>query len=368
MIGLGLLLQRKISTSDHLTGLKVLILSLALPATIFVALLNVELSENMLIFPMMALLINGILLGATYLNKYLFPSIHSARRRTLMMLLPSLAPGLSCFPFLSEYLGEESVALAALADVGNKLFVLLLLYLLAMHWYHRFNSNQEVQSKSKIKQLLVALISEPINMVMIVAILMLGFGLNLQALPESISGVILRLSSIMAPLILLFIGLAVKINRKDFGLIIQLLSVRSGLLFLLSGFFIMLIPQLSPSVMLLAIVFPQSSCSFWPFAHMSSVNGMEEGKKKTFDISFALSVLAVSLPFSTVAILGVLSFQSFALDPYHLLGIGATAILLASLPQLIARMRFVTFKNIVIEEQTPNQKEIAINEVITEAT
>lgn len=368
MIGLGLILQRKISTSDHLHGLKVLILSLALPATIFVALLNVELSENMLIFPMMALLINGILLGTTYLNKYLFPSIGKARHRTLMMLLPSLAPGLSCFPFLSEYLGEESVALAALADVGNKLFVLLLLYLLAMHWYHQFSSSKEDESKSKIKQLLVALISEPINMVMIVALVMLGFGLNLQTLPDSVSGVILRLSSIMAPLILLFIGLAVKINRKDFGLILRLLTVRSGLLFILSGLFIMFVPELSMPTMLLAIVFPQSSCSFWPFAHMSSVNGMEDGPHKTFDVGFALSVLAVSLPFSTVVILAVLSFPSFALDPFHLIGFGATAMTFASIPQLIARLRSVALKNMVIEENTPNQKEMAVKEVMAEAS
>ena len=53
-----------------------------------------------------------------------------------MMLLPSLAPGLSCFPFIIVYLGDEYLALAALADVGNKIFVLILLYMLAMHWYH----------------------------------------------------------------------------------------------------------------------------------------------------------------------------------------------------------------------------------------
>lgn len=368
MIGLGLILQRKISTSDHLHGLKVLILSLALPATIFVALLNVELSENMLIFPMMALLINGILLGTTYLNKYLFPSIGKARHRTLMMLLPSLAPGLSCFPFLSEYLGEESVALAALADVGNKLFVLLLLYLLAMHWYHQFSSSKEDEGKSKIKQLLVALISEPINMVMIVALAMLGFGLNLQTLPDSISGVILRLSSIMAPLILLFIGLAVKINRKDFGLILRLLTVRSGLLFMLSGLFIMFVPELSIPVMLLAIVFPQSSCSFWPFAHMSSINGMEQGPNKTFDVGFALSVLAVSLPFSTVVILAVLSFQSFVLDPYHLIAFGAIAMVLSAIPQFISRLKSMTLKGIVIEEDSQSQKKLTVNEVMAEAS
>lgn len=368
MIGLGLLLQRKIGSSEQLKGLKVLILSLALPATIFMALLNVELSEHMLLFPLLALVINGLLLGATYFGNRLYPSLSKARQRTLMMLLPSLAPGLSCFPFLAEYLGDEAVALAALADVGNKLFVLLLLYLLAMHWYYKHNAQQDKQENSKVRQLVLDLFSEPINMVMIIALLMLGLGLNLQTLPESIASVILRLSSIMAPLILLFIGLAVKINRKDFSLILRMLSWRSGITFILSGAFIALIPELTVSVMLLAIVFPQSSCSFWPFAHMSTVNAMEENKPRTFDVSFALSVLAISLPFSTLVILGVLSFQSFMLNPVHLLGLGLVLLIGSCVPQLLARIKSIPSRLLSPEtERKHEKKDVSARKVLAEA-
>ncbi|MEM8894909.1 MAG: permease [Bacteroidota bacterium] len=369
MISLGLLLQRKIRSSDQLAGLKVLILSLALPATIFVALLNVELSENMLLFPVLALAINGLLLGATSLGNRLFPQLDQSRRRTLMMLIPSLAPGLSCFPFLAEYLGDESVALAALADVGNKLFVLLLLYLLAMHWYYKFNSQKGEANKGKLKQLVMALLGEPINMVMIVALVMLAFGLNLQSLPETASNVILRLSSIMAPLILLFIGLAVKINKTDFALILQLLSWRSGLVFLISAGVIAVVPDLSVPMMLLAIVFPQSSCSFWPFAHMSSVNAMEEGSTKTFDINFALSVLAISLPFSTIVILGVFSFQTIVINPIYLSAIGVLLIVLAFIPQLIARFKTPQVSMSVDSAQLETQtQEVVVPKALAEAS
>ncbi len=339
MIGLGLLLQRKIGSPEQLKGLKVLILSVALPATIFVALLNVELSQDLLILPLLALAVNGLLLGATHLSRGLFSELGAARQRTMMMLLPSLAPGLSCFPFIAEFLGEDAVALAALADVGNKFFVLILLYFLAIHWYQRVNVATSSGEGNKLKQLLLALVGEPINIVMIVALVMLAFGLNLQSLPGAVGSVVLRLSSIMAPLILLFIGLAVKITRSDFGLIFRLLLWRAGLALMVSAAFLALLPGLSVPMALLAIVFPLSSCSFWPFAHMSAVDMQEEGAGRTFDVGFGLSTLAVSLPFSTTLILGIFSFQSTVANPIHLLVLGSGMLAIACTPWFIAKIK-----------------------------
>lgn len=338
MIGIGLLLQRKISSADQLKGIKVLILCVALPATIFVALLKVHLKSELLILPLLALLVNGILLASYSVCSKLFPSLNRSRQRTLLMLLPSLAPGLSCFPFISEYLGEGSLAFAALADVGNKFFVLLILYLLAMRWYYQFN--KKTAKQNRIKQLVITMVSEPINLVILAALGLLIFGINLYSLPETISGVILRLSGIMAPLILLFIGLAVKINRKDFGLIINLLSWRAGLALMLSATILYLAPQLNSTAALLVIVFPQSACSFWPFAHMSTVNKLEkEGDTSTFDMNFALSVLACSLPFSTMIILSVFSFQSVILDPFYALGIGAVLLTITMIRPVITVLK-----------------------------
>ena len=134
IIGLGLLLQKKIAKKD-LKGVKTLILSVALPAVIFVALLKIKLESSLLIFPALALSFNLIMLVASkYFLGASLPKEDDSKKRTVMMLLPSLAPGLSCFPFIVVYLGDDSLALAALADVGNKIFGLILLYMLAMHW------------------------------------------------------------------------------------------------------------------------------------------------------------------------------------------------------------------------------------------
>lgn len=337
MIGLGLFLQRKISGAEQLQGLKVIILSVALPATIFVALLNAELNASLWVLPVFALGINAAMLLVTRFAGTLYPSLTTSQHRSMMLLIPSLAPGLSCFPFLLEYLGDDTVALAAVADVGNKVFVLILLYLLAMHWHHQ--GYQRKEGESRLKQLFLAMVSEPINLVIIAAVIMLGFGWNLQTLPSVMGNVILRLSSIMAPLILLFIGLAVKTNKREAGLIVQLLTWRAGLMLIFSALIVLLLPALTAPMIMLLIVFPQSATSFWPYAHMSVINGIEQSQKKTFDVNFALSILAVSLPYSTLIILGVFSFQSVFTNPLYVFVIGGLLIIAGVTPQLLKRRR-----------------------------
>lgn len=267
IIGLGLLLQQKVAKQD-LKGVKTIILSIALPAVIFVALLKIKLESSLLIFPLLALAFNIIMLACSkYLLNITLPKNAGAKKRTVMMLLPSLAPGLSCFPFIVLYLGDDSLALAALADVGNKIFVLILLYMLAMNWYRKRSLNDaKASASSKLKSLAMSLLKEPINMVIIVGLLLLSFGLNMESLPVFLQNTIGSLKTLMTPLILLFIGMAVRIKSGEFGMILSLLARRAGITFLLSSLVVFLFPAMSPALILLLVVFPQSSCSFWPFA------------------------------------------------------------------------------------------------------
>ena len=87
---------------------------------------------------------------------------------------------------------------------------------------------------------------------------------------------------------------------------------------------------------MLIIVFPQSSASFWPYAHMTSINQL--GEKEIFDTRMAISFLACSLPFSTLVILGVFSFGQFMVNPWFLFGIGTVIIIISILPRLIRRL------------------------------
>ncbi len=355
LIFLGILLQKKVVGNDSLKGIKILILSVALPATIFVALLKIEISNSLLLLPILVIVFNFILLGVFYVSLSAFGiQKKTPVHRTLLMLMPSLAPGLSCFPFLMEYLGEHELASAALADVGNKIFVLVFLYLLSMHWFNsRLLQKLSKFSWQKIKDLLLSMLNEPINLVIISALVLLALSINLSSFPVFLENTILRISAIMTPLVLLFIGMAVKIKWKDFNLIFFLLSWRAGLSFCLSALLIYFAPAVSPAFILLIIVFPQSSCSFWPFAHMSAVDSLEQKQQvlsNTFHTKFALSVLACSLPFSTLIILGVFSFPSFFLSSFHTLMVGLTLTSISFLPVAFKAFKMKVRKNEDISE------------------
>ena len=336
LIGIGITLKKKIRSKEQLQGIKVIILSIALPATIFIALLKIEVKPSLIILPILALAINFLLwYGAKFIVRATGMELDSPKCRTALFLIPSFAPGLSCFPFVLEFLGEESLALAAFADVGNKIFVLIILYIIAMQWFFSFvakHQPESFQKNDRLKSLLGALIREPINMVMVVAIVMLFLGMNLQSLPHFLQDTINRMSVLMTPLILLFIGLAVKLKRGDVSLMIQLLLWRSGLAFLISGVLVTFIPSSLPVyVVLLAVIFPQSACSFWPFAHMTAIESMksETMNFRTFDLDFALNILAFSLPFSTLIILIICSSGEFFTDVFTLFSFGVSFIAVA---------------------------------------
>lgn len=342
LIVVGFLLQKKVSGKQELKGVKILILSVILPATIFVALLKINVSASMLFLPLLALALNVVLF---YAARFLLPHIGAAKDtkewRTMVLLIPSLAPGLSCMPFVLEYLGEDALALSALADVGNKIFVLIVLYLVAMNWFYRQQGSTGSAGpgkRAKLRDLGVSLLSEPVNLVIVVAFLLLGSGLSITALPAFLSDTAVRLAGLMTPVVLLFIGMAVRFERQQMTMIMRVLALRAGLAFLFSGIFLLLAPAMAPAVALLAVAFPQSAVSFWPFAHMSAIGQQEKpGEPSIFDTDLALNVLACSLPFATVIMLGVLSAGTTFTDPWLVLAAGS---LLLLWPVLFAVRRF----------------------------
>ena len=312
---------------------------------IFVSLLKIKIEPSLLILPAMALLFNLALLAAT---RFIVPlngiSPDSAQGKTFMMLLPSLAPGLSCFPFLMEYWGETVLAWAALSDVGNKFFVLILLYLLGMHWYYAVQKDTADQSESRLKSLLVSLIREPVNLVIIIALIMLNGGLSFDSLPLFLQDSIMRMRGMMVPLILLYIGMAVKIKWSVFRLIGILLCWRAGFSLICSALLIAACSITDPGLIILTVSFPLSAVSFWPFAHMSAIRAIEkrngvDASKSTFDLELGLGVLACSLPMSTILILIICSSGTTFTSPPLLIGLGGILLVCAFVPSVVQRIR-----------------------------
>ncbi len=341
LIGIGILLKSKIQTKEEMKGVKALILNIALPATIFIALLKIEIKPALILLPILALAVNILLwLGSKLFIKIAQLNPDSPRSRTFQLLIPSFAPGLSCFPFITEFLGEESLAMAAFADVGNKIFVLIILYVVSMHWYYQLVAKQRLKidrNNSRLKDLGLSLLREPINMVLLIAILMLCFGFNLQSLPIFLQDSIGRMSVLMTPMVLIFIGIAVKLRKGEIGLILQALLWRSGFAFLISVIILFCLPADTPLfIKLLAVIFPQSACSFWPFAHMTAVETLEldQPALQTFELDFALNILALSLPFSTILVLGICSSGDLFANTAVISGVGLFFISLSLLPLL----------------------------------
>lgn len=320
-IFIGILLKTKFKSKEEITGIKKIILNLALPATIFIALLGVQVELNLLLLPFLALGLNVLLfLVFPFLLPILGIKKDTPEFRTAKLLVPSLAPGLSSFPFVLEFLGEEYLAKAAMADLGNKVFVLIILYLVAMKWYLSLQGKKQEGGLSKLGSLLKVMVSEPVNLFIAAALILLAFGVNMSSLPFVFSETLMKLSLIMTPLVLLFIGLAVKIKRKQFVQVFSLLSLRAGLVFFISGVFVLTTGIKATNEILLLLAFGLSACSFWPYAHISSIDSLEtdsDSKKRTFDNNYAISILALSFPLSTLLILGVLNSGSlFTQTPY----------------------------------------------------
>ncbi len=321
-IFIGILLKVKFKSKEEITGIKKVILNLALPATIFIALLGIKVELHLLILPFLALGLNLLLFFAM---PFILPLMGigkgTSEYRTAKLLVPSLAPGLSSFPFILEFLGEDYLAKAAMSDLGNKVFVLFFLYLVAMNWHYSLQSSEKKNGAAKLKPLIKAMVSEPVNVFIGAALVLLALGLSMDSLPFFMSETLEKLSLIMTPLVLLFIGLAVKIKRKQFFQIFSLLCTRAALVLLISGVFVTVTGIETRNEILLTMAFGLSACSFWPYAHIAAVDSMEmdkKSKKRTFSSDFGVAILALSFPLSTMLILATLNSGSFFVNPLHI--------------------------------------------------
>nr|WP_290934563.1 hypothetical protein [Haliscomenobacter sp.] len=198
------------------------------------------------------------------------------------------------------------------------------------------------QLPPKVKDLLLTLIREPVNLVIVVAMICLGMGWQMQSLPAFLQDVVLKIGAIMTPLVLLFIGISVQPRWSELRLIGGIFFLRAGLTLVISGIFLSLVPNLSPAAAILAVVFPQSAVSFWPFAHIAAVHTLEgdkTGSPKIFNPGLALNFIALSLPFSTLLILSICTIGVPATRPITLGLAGLIMVTLALLPPLLRRVR-----------------------------
>ena len=317
LILLGFLLKFKFNKPDFKNGLKLYILNIALPATIFISIVSVQINTKYLLFPLIALFFNIVIFSLSPLILKISNILDIRKKRTLYMLLASFAPGLSCFPIINEFLGHESLAKASIIDFGNKVFVLIFLFFVAFK-FHNYNQNNTNNNINKpIKTVVKSLFLEPINIVIIVAILFLSSRSTINDIPLLLIDLFSKIKDTLSPVVLIFIGLSIVFNKNVVKNILPLLFIRSGLCLLVSTACIQITGFSLSDDIKLFLILSLSSVSFWPFLHMTFVDNLEkniEEEKKTFDTRYGLNFLAYSLPFSTITILSLFSNEELLLD------------------------------------------------------
>ena len=342
LIVIGILFRSKVKNKEQLDTIKTLILTIALPAVIFSALLKIDLTSSLIYPPLLVLIFNFslFLLVRWMLPTLLNNNISQTNLRTLMLMLPSLAPYLSCFPFIAEYSNDAALGLAAIADTGNKIFILLFLYFLALYWsYGKQIFGKQQGTSKKLKNIFL----QPINLSILLALTASLLGVRLETIPVYFQDSLSYLRNLLTPTILLFIGLAVKVRGKDLKLILGLLLWRSSIGLILSALLIRLFDFNSLATVLLVVAFPQSSCSFIPYAQMTLFADLKERSSQIFNPDLALSLLAISLPFSSSVVISIYSTGNFFTSPVNLivlsgLGLAASYLLLrqkAYRPQVV---------------------------------
>ena len=258
----------------------------------------------------MAILFNVLIFVASpFILKVAKIHKNPQKNRTLLLLLPSFAPGLSCFPIINEFLGSEALAKASLFDFGNKIFVLLFLFIFAFRLHHLTQKKQKLQSEKPFVTIFKSIFLEPINVLILLAVIILSTGNNINSIPPLFVDLINKIKDTLTPLVLIFIGLSIVFSKKVIVEIIPTLFIRAGLCLLIVTVMMQTFGVRIQNDILFFIILSLSSVSFWPFAHMTLIDKIEEKagvKERTFDIGFGLNYLAYSLPFSTLLILGLL--------------------------------------------------------------
>lgn len=359
LIAAGYCLQKKFQEAAAVGALKTFIVNAALPGMIFLSILEIDTKINLVYLALLALVINiYFLVIGLGLGRLIIPNQDQRKARSLILIFPSLGTGLTTYPFVEEFLGKTGLAEVAVADIGNKMFVLIGLYALAMYWFYQRASASKKQPTQWHKAIL-DLLNEPMNLAIILGFFLVIFNLN-TAVPTLALEAVKKLAACGTPLILFFVGVSLQIQGLELKTIATVLLLRSGLGFWLSAVAIALIHPSSGINFLLIAILPQAGLSVWPLIYASQINTQEiqqmQGENlrrtTTFDTEFALGLLAMSIPFSICIILFVLCQGSFFTTPQHLCLIGSLALLAALFVQFcweFMKSKFIIFerKNIL---------------------
>uniref|UniRef100_A0A0G4F8D6 Uncharacterized protein n=1 Tax=Chromera velia CCMP2878 TaxID=1169474 RepID=A0A0G4F8D6_9ALVE len=280
-------------------AVKDLVLSVLLPATIFVSLFDLHVSLELLVFPAVGFAAAALFMLplSCLVLRFTLPDRLRDDCLSVAMVLCSFSPGLSSYPFIRQQTGDLMFAEMAFADFGNKIYGIFGAKLLAFMRMSRemrkrgsgLRRRNGGGSLGPLRALTQALL-EPITFAFL-----LGLALSFVSLEVDHFGFIGRALRLIGrattPVTLLFIGMKLGGFRRDAVLILCTLVMRVGLCFLLIAIVNLLMVRVfqlgdgegeekgkggGDSLQLALGLFFNSAASFWPYAQICQVANQAE--------------------------------------------------------------------------------------------
>ena len=314
IMSIGFFLRNKLDAK----ALNAVLLNALIPAGILSSLSSLQLSLGLgLIVLSGALLAVVQIISGDMASRFIISKdeknnkIPSSWRRTAAMQLGTMAPAASVFSFTREFVGAKYVGFAALADVPNKIYSLLLIPR-AMRYRASIIGEKKKQKLSK-KQTMKSIISDPFN-------LAIGCGLGLAAMRCPLSNLgffgraITNLAQTQTAILFLLIGLKLKVGKGEndennsFRLCLRLLLARHGFVGLFVSLFMAVFlrqPLEASAASKLALVLSSNAaCSIICFGQMTKVVSSAMSSKEIqssdsntfYDLDLAFDIIAISYP------------------------------------------------------------------------
>jgi len=210
LIGVGFLVRQAglVDEKGALT-LTRLAYHVTIPSAIAVSIARVDLVPELFLLPLIAAVLPAILAGVMYLTTRRLAD-QPQQRGVLLVAMVNL--GVFAFPFMELFFGADGLARIALYDLGNAFYAGLLATYFATHFGHG-------STRPSLRRVL----SSPLLLAALCGVVLSLFDFPLTGVLGSLLD---RLAGANTPLAMMAVGMFLRPNRAQGGLVLQFIGIR----------------------------------------------------------------------------------------------------------------------------------------------
>jgi len=285
---------------EFTAGVQTLMLQTLVPALVFKSLASVTMSTKVLAYPAFGA---GLVLFQFAMSWAMATAVYgrssklSVMRRSTAQVLWSMAPALSSFAFIKEFVGSAAVGTAALIDLPNKFFVLIVFPVLLKLWAPAGGSSADEKTSSNLGGKLKKALTEPFNVGILGGLAMAATGTKLARLGP-VGTAVTMMADAVTPVLFLLLGLKLNIKGSTPALCATLLFLRHGAIALaMSALFTIAGPAIAPGTALALTVMSQSAVSV---VGVGQLNKAVAAGVPGYTNEVGFDLLGYSFPFTTL--------------------------------------------------------------------